>query len=229
MPKSRILLVEDEESLGYLLSEYLNLKEFEVTWIKDPLQVSAFLKKQPVQLAILDVMMPGKDGFELAREIKQELPDVPFLFLTARTQKVDALKAFSLGAVDYLRKPIDEEELLIRIRAIVGRMGVKAQETRPGALALGAYTLDYVNQVLGHASGDIHLTVKENQLLKYLSIHKNELCTYSLILEGLWGEDDPEKKKSLNVFITKLRKYLKEDPALSIINVHGKGFILKEE
>lgn len=225
----KILLVEDEESQGYLLSEYLNLKEFEVTWIQDPLLVIPYLRKTGVQLAILDVMMPGRDGFELAAEIKAEFPDLPFLFLTSRTLKVDALKAFSIGAVDYLRKPIDEEELLYRIRAIISRMEIKKPAPSRKCIPIGIFELDFSRQVLVHNGEESALTLKENQLLKYLALNKNEICTYRSILISLWGENDYFKKKSLNVFITRLRKHLKKDPNLSIVNVHGKGFILKEE
>lgn len=227
MGKTKIVLVEDEESLGYLLSEYLSLKEFEVEWIRNPLEVLPFLREGMPELVILDVMMPGMDGFELAANIKAEFPGLHFLFLTARTQKVDALKAFSLGAVDYLRKPIDEEELLIRIRAILERLGTPTPSVQPEGMAIGSYTLDPVKQLLHYGESQIHLTAKESQLLSYLAGHRNQICTYETILVALWGVNDLEKKKSLNVFITRLRKYLKEDPQIRIINVHGRGFILK--
>ena len=223
----RLLLVEDEESLGYLLSEYLGMKGFKVTWAKDGEEALNHIAKSVFDMAILDVMMPKMDGFALAERIRIAYSDLPFLFLTARSMKVDVLKGFSLGAIDYLKKPIDEEELVVRINAILSRLGPKEIETGEEILGIGNYTLDTRNQKLSFEGDFITMTTRETELLKILANHKNSLCTHKDILLKLWGDNDYFNRKSLNVFITRLRNYLKEDPQVKIENVHGKGFILR--
>lgn len=228
--KHKILLVEDDVSLGYLLSEYLKMKGYELVWAKDGKKALAQMEHQVFDLAILDVMMPEMDGFTLAAHIQEGHSNVPFIFLTAKSLKIDVLKGFSLGAVDYLKKPIDEEELVIRINTLLARLSPsKEQKPRDSIFNLGEYTFNSLNQELTFKGETVHLTFRENQLLSFLLNHRNQLCNHRDILTTIWGRNDYFNKKSLNVFITRLRKYLEKDPNLKIENVHGQGFILREE
>ncbi len=221
-----LLLVEDDTSLGYLLSEYLKMKGMELQWAKDPSEVIPLLEQRGFDLVILDVMMPGLDGFTLGAEIHERFPDIPFLFLTAKSMKIDVLKGFSVGAVDYLKKPIDEEELVVRIETLLARLGGQSQEEEVHS-NLGRYEFDSRNQCLHFEGLEIPLTTRENELLAYLVRHQNRLCSHADILKRLWGRNDYFNRKSLNVFITRLRKILEKDPELRIENVHGQGFILR--
>ena len=225
--EKRLLLVEDEDSLGYLLSEYLGMKGFMVKWVKNGEEALLEMGKSTFDLAILDVMMPKMDGFALAERMRLHSVDLPFLFLTARSLKVDVLKGFSLGAVDYLKKPIDEEELLVRIDAILSRLTSRELEESNTFFKIGQYELDVINQKLIFDDDFRTLTTRETELLRILASKKNNLCTHKDILLQLWGDNDYFNRKSLNVFITRLRNYLKKDNNIKIENVHGKGFILK--
>lgn len=226
--KKHILLVEDDASLGYLLSEYLKMKDFNITWEQSPVKALKLMDQQLFDLAILDIMMPEMDGFALATEINKSHQDLPFLFLTARSLKVDVLKGFSLGAVDYLKKPIDEEELVVRIKALLSRIGGSpAVSSKPDVISLGAYQLHTNTQKLLLGDAEIHLTTRENELLQYLALRPGQLCSHKDILVEIWGRNDYFNKKSLNVFITHLRRYLEKDASLRIENVHGQGFIFR--
>jgi DNA-binding response OmpR family regulator len=229
----KILLVEDEESLGYLLSEYLKMKEFEVTWVKRGREALKCLREDYFDLVVLDVMMPEMDGFTLAREIRQEFEGTPFIFLTSRSLKVDVLKGFSLGAVDYLKKPIDEEELVVRLNTLLQTLSASKKEERSeksSVMEIGQYAFHPDQQQLIHADGEVvQLTFRENKLMHLLASRKGELCTHKEILHSIWGKNDFFTRKSLNVFISHLRKYLKRDAAIKIENVHNQGFILRVE
>jgi DNA-binding response OmpR family regulator len=226
----KILLVEDDTSLGYLLSEYLQLKGLLVRWAVNGKKAIEYLAEEDADLVVLDVMMPEMDGFALATSLKSQYPDLPFIFLTAKSLKVDVLKGFSLGAVDYLKKPIDEEELVVRIKAILMRIS-SSDQTIPGEIKevrqLGRYTFNPRNQELVYERQVIHLTSRENELMAYLSSRLNQLATHKEILLALWGRNDYFNKKSLNVFITHLRKYLERDKNIRIENIHGQGFIFR--
>lgn len=228
MVEKKILLVEDEEALGYLLNEYLQMKGFDVVWAKNGKEALQILEKKSFDLSILDVMMPELDGFGLAKQVQERYPDLPFIFLTARSLKVDVLKGFSLGAVDYLKKPIDEEELVVRIKAILSRIQIDIPKDQARIHQIGAYSFDVPNQKLS-IRGDVKmLTTREAEVLEFLVRNKNNITTHRDILTQLWGENDYFNKKSLNVFITRLRSYLKGDHRLRIENVHGKGFVFRE-
>ena len=228
--KYKILLVEDDASLGYLLSEYLKMKNFDIIWEKNPTKVLGLIQSNRFDLAILDVMMVQMDGFTLAADISKKFPDLPFIFLTARSLKIDVLKGFSLGALDYLKKPIDEEELVVRIFTLLERLNKgNSTDTEKSMFEIGSYRLNSSTQELFFESEITHLTSRESDLLKYLASRTNTLCHHKNILETIWGNDDYFNRKSLNVFITHLRKYLAKDPSLKIENVHGKGFILKTD
>lgn len=221
-------MVEDDASLGYLLSEYLGMKGFKITWSKNAKEALLNLQTNSYNLAILDVTLPDMDGFELSRKIKILNPELPFLFLTARSMKIDVLKGFSMGAVDYLKKPIDEEELVVRIQTLLSRLNsVNIEEDRPSRYKIGSYFLNVKNMNLTFGDENIALTVREFDLLFFLTQNKNQLCGHKEILTTIWDKNDYFNRKSLNVFISHLRKHLLRDPEISIINVHRRGFILR--
>tara|TARA_R110002051_G_scaffold49428_2_gene96503 strand:+ start:3121 stop:3822 length:702 start_codon:yes stop_codon:yes gene_type:complete len=223
-----ILLVEDDPSLGYLLTEYLKMKGFLLTWAKSGKEGLKNIESSYFDLAILDVMMPEMDGFTLAAKIQVLAPELPFLFLTARSLKIDVLKGFSLGAVDYLKKPIDEEELVVRIESLLSRLVKKTDVTHEHKnYSIGKYQLNSINQELSFGTEVVSLTNRENELLVYLVNNTNQLCSHKDILVHLWGKNDYFNRKSLNVFVSHLRGYLSKDPRIKIDNVHGQGFILK--
>jgi DNA-binding response OmpR family regulator len=227
--KNKIILIEDDETLGYLLSEYLKMNQFEVFWAKNGVICLKMLEQNTFDLAILDIMLPDIDGFSLAQNIKSLHPDMPFIFLTARSLKVDVLKGFSVGAIDYLKKPIDEEELVVRIKSLLSRLEPNQDKQNQEIYRLGNYIFNTLNQELDYKDKRINLTNRESQLLQHLVIHKNTLCTHKDILTQIWGKNDYFNKKSLNVFITHLRKYLNKDAKIKLENVHNRGFILKIE
>lgn len=226
----RILLVEDDPSLGYLLSEYLAMKDFEVRWAKNGKEALKEMETRDFDLAILDVMMPEMDGFTLARKMQERHSEIPFMFLTSRSMKIDVLKGFALGAVDYLKKPIDEEELVVRLNSLLSRLTVAESKKQddPHGNTLGEYVFDPELHELRYKDGSIQkLTQRESEVLYLLLRNKNELCSHKEILNTLWGKHDFFTKKSLNVFVSHLRKYLSKDTSLRIENVHNEGFVLR--
>ena len=228
--KKKIILVEDDATLGYLLSEYLIMNNFDLHWTKTGVDCLKMLKQTTYDLAILDIMLPDLDGFSLARNISNLYPMLPFIFLTARSLKIDVLKGFSVGAVDYLKKPIDEEELVVRIKTLLSRLEKSnLNQDDHEVYNLGDYEFNALNQELLYNEETINLTNRESELLQYLIVHKNNLCTHKDILTHIWGKNDYFNKKSLNVFVTHLRKYLGNDPKIKLENVHNRGFILKIE
>ncbi|MCB0636232.1 MAG: response regulator transcription factor [Lewinella sp.] len=225
--EASLLLIEDDSSIGYLLSEYLKMKGYAVEWARNGQEGLKALEKGAFDLAIVDVMMPGMDGFTFAERLKAAGQQLPFIFLTARSMKIDVLKGFALGAVDYLKKPIDEEELLVRIENHLSRLRPVEESSSPESIPIGRYTFDPQNLSLS-LQGEVNtLTARERDLLLFLVGRKNQLCSHKEILTKLWGKNDYFSRKSLNVFITKLRGHLSEDPAVKIENVHGQGFILR--
>jgi len=221
----KILLAEDDLNLGILLVDYLETVGFDVKLCKDgELALKAFQGTQ-FDLCLLDVMMPKMDGFTLAKEIRLKDEKVPVIFITAKSLREDKLKGYSLGADDYITKPFDEEELLWKIRAVIRRVHENKGERRPEITSLGKYTFDRSNQSLTIGGKVKRITEKECDILGYLSAHRNNVLKREELLTELWGENDYFFGRSLDVFITKIRKYLKEDPELSIENVFGVGFI----
>ncbi len=229
----RILLVEDDPSLGYLLSEYLAMKDFDVQWVKNGNEALKEMESRSFDLAVLDVMMPEMDGFTLARKMREKHIDIPFMFLTSRSMKIDVLKGFSLGAVDYLKKPIDEEELVVRLNSLLERLsppGNQQKQTHKTESRLGDYVFDPELDELRFKDGSVQkLTQREAGVLELLLRNKNELCSHKEILNTLWGKSDFFTKKSLNVFVSHLRKYLSKDPSIRIENIHNQGFVLRVE
>jgi DNA-binding response OmpR family regulator len=223
--KLKILLAEDDLNLGVLLVDYLDTEGFEVKLCKDgELALKAF-QANAFDLCLLDVMLPKLDGFSLAKEIRAKDKIIPVIFITARSSKEDKLKGYDLDADDYVTKPFDEEELLWKIKAVIRRIPETKTDTKPEIITLGSYTFDACNQSLTIGGKTKRITEKESDILKYLCAHQNKVIKREDMLKDIWGENDYFFGRSLDVFITKMRKYLKEDPALSIENVFGVGFI----
>ena len=231
--KAKILLVEDDINLGDVLRDYLELQDYEVVKAlngKEGLQV---YNSQPFDLLLLDVMLPLMDGFTLAAEIREINRQVPIIFLTARGQMEDRVTGFKAGCDDYLTKPFSSEELELRIGAVLRRCQKQESMAENGnseptkVFQLGNYIFDSGNQELRIADKRISLTTKEVELLRVLYNHKNQLVTRETALKSVWGINDYFIGRSMDVFITKLRKYLKLDPNISIVNVHGTGFRLE--
>jgi len=219
----KILLAEDDLNLGVLLVDYLDTEGFDVKLCKDGAIALKAFQANTFNLCLLDVMMPKMDGFSLAKEIRLKDEKMPIIFITAKSLKEDKLQGYDLGADDYITKPFDEEELLWKIKAIIRRM--PDTKTKIETVSLGQYTFDHANQSLAIAGKTKRITEKESNILKYLSDHRNHVIKREDMLKALWGENDYFLGRSLDVFITKIRKYLNADPNLSIENVFGVGFI----
>jgi DNA-binding response OmpR family regulator len=220
-----ILLAEDDLNLGMLLVDYLEAEGFAVKLCRDgELALEAF-NKNSFDICLLDIMMPKMDGFSLAKKIRERNKNIPLIFITAKSLKEDKLKGYDTGADDYIIKPFDEEELLWKIKALVRRI---PSRNSPGKeiILLGRYSFDHENQSLQIDGKTKRITGKECDILKYLSDHRNRVIKREDMLKDLWGENDYFLGRSLDVFITKMRKYLKEDESISIENVFGVGFIL---
>ncbi|MBU6219298.1 MAG: response regulator transcription factor [Bacteroidetes bacterium] len=222
---ARILLVEDNENLGYMLKEYLAMKGFQMEWVKSAHAAKVLLKNKMPELIVLDVGLPDMDGFQLAQWIKITYPAVPFLFLTARVLKIDVLKGFNLGAEDYIKKPIDEEELVMRMLAILNRTR-KDTVISPGHFTIGIFNLNKNSRVLSSPDSERRLTAMESKLLVMLSQKLNQVVERSLLLNEIWGNEDYFSRKSMDVFISRLRKYLADDQRIKLLNIHNTGFIL---
>lgn len=223
--KTRILLCEDDENLGMLLREYLQAKGYSADLYPDGDAGYKAFSKDHYDLCVLDVMMPEKDGFQLANEIKNVNADVPIIFLSARSLKEDILSGFKIGADDYITKPFSMEELVFRIEAILRRVkGKKDKEVT--SYRIGRYTFDTQKQTLVDGNHTTKLTTKESELLSLLCAHINEILERNYALKAIWIDDNYFNARSMDVYITKLRKHLKDDPSIEIINIHGKGYKL---
>ena len=226
MSSAKILLAEDDENLGYILKEYLEMKEYQVTLARDGEEGLEYFQQANYDLCLLDVMMPKKDGFTLATEIRAMNTSVPIIFLTAKALKVDKLKGFKIGADDYIVKPVDEEELDARIRAIIKRSSTTAENSTSN-YEIGNYQFDYTNLRLS-LNGEVQqMTQKEGDMLKALCDHQGNILDRQSTLKSLRGESDYFNRRSMDVFISRLRKYLSKDSSITIRNVHGKGFVLE--
>ena len=227
MQKQRlnILLAEDDLNLGVLLVDYLETEGFEVKLCKDgELALKAF-EAQPFDICLLDVMMPKMDGFSLAKEIRRKNKTIPILFITAKSLKEDKLKGYGLGADDYITKPFDEEELLWKIKAFARRVSENKIIDKNKIISIGQYMFDVNNQSLTFQRKVKRITERESEILNYLAEHRNRVIKREDLLKELWGENDYFLGRSLDVFITKIRKYLKDDPRIRIENVFGVGFV----
>jgi two-component system, OmpR family, response regulator len=226
MKKSKILLAEDDTNLGILLKNYLTAKSFETTlFINGILALKAFQEEQ-FNLCILDIMMPELDGLSLAREIRQIKAEIPIIFLTAKSQKEDVLEGFRSGADDYITKPFSMEELLYRIQAILKRTSASTGLRKDDLYIVGKYTFEPLKQLLVFGGQSIKLTTKESELLELLCRHCNDILERNFALKSIWIDDNYFNARSMDVYITRLRKYLKKDPTVKILNVHGRGYKL---
>ncbi|WP_319499985.1 response regulator transcription factor [uncultured Draconibacterium sp.] len=224
--KQHIFLVEDDLSFGAVLKSYLELNDYEVTWVDDGKYAVDKFNAGSFQICILDVMLPNVDGFTIGKEIRKLDQEIPMVFLTAKTLKEDILKGYNVGADDYITKPFDTEVLLCKIQAII-----KRQSTQPVSdeflFSIGSYKFDSKLRSISREGEKQKLSPKEADLLKLLCQNKNELLSRETALRKIWGEDGYFTARSMDVFITKLRKYLKDDPNIEIKNIHGSGFLLE--
>ncbi|HKK89605.1 MAG TPA: response regulator transcription factor [Saprospiraceae bacterium] len=228
---SRILYAEDDQILAYVTKDNLELEGYEIVHCEDGQEALNVFKKQEFDLCILDVMMPEMDGFTLGKKIREVNEQIPIIFLTAKSLKEDKIKGLKLGGDDYITKPFSIEELILKIEVFLRRRDIhQSNRLRPENLRIGQFKFDYENLTLQRGEEIRQLTQKEADLLEYLVLHKNDVLKRSDILKKVWGQDDYFLGRSLDVFISRLRKYLKADASIQIKNIHGVGFkLLKKE
>jgi DNA-binding response OmpR family regulator len=222
-PKIKILLAEDEPALGLIIKESLETRDFEVTHCLNGEAAFELFTKQKFDLLVLDVMMPKKDGFSVAKDVRKMDKKVPIIFLTAKSQTQDVIEGFNAGGNDYLKKPFSMEELIVRIHALLGRINSAKNEEK---ISIGNYNFNFTKQTLHFSELIITLTHREAALLHLLIENKNEILDRSIVLKKIWGNDDFFNGRSMDVFITKLRKKLNLDTNIQIINVRGQGYKL---
>lgn len=226
MNQAQLLLVEDDPNLGNILSEYLRVKGYDVVLATDGLEGLNAWKKGKFEVCVLDVMLPKKDGFSLARDIRAENQHVPILFLTAKNMIEAKTEGFSLGGDDYLTKPFSMEELLLRIKALLRRSSQPAVDPGQEQFTIGKFEFDFAHRELKFGADSRRITSREADLLKMLCLYKNQILKREEALLAIWGDDSYFNARSMDVFITKLRKYLKADESIEIMNVHGTGYKL---
>jgi DNA-binding response OmpR family regulator len=225
--KISILLAEDDINLGFVIADQLRAEGYHVSLTTDGIEALKRFNEQPYHLCIFDVMMPKKDGFTLARDIRKINTDVPILFLTAKSMTEDKIEGFNAGGDDYLTKPFSVEELNLRIKSLLKRVNIRTEIPEEKVFNVSEFVFDTENLTLT-LGGDVQsLTKKEAQILKILYKFKNQVLPREVILNTVWGQDDYFVGRSLDVFITKLRKYLKDDETIQILNIHGVGFKLE--
>ncbi|MCK9639885.1 MAG: response regulator transcription factor [Prolixibacteraceae bacterium] len=224
--KIRILLVEDDQSLGFLMTEFLSSKGFEVTLCKDGISGWNTYNTQQFQFAVLDVMLPGLDGFSLAKNIRESRSGIPIILVTARSMKEDKIKGFNLGIDDYITKPFDEDELFCRIQAILNRIDSR-QVADKKKIQLGKYSYEFQNQSLNINNESRRLTARENAVLYLLIQNSGQIVKRELILNNIWGTSDYFSGRSLDVYISKLRKYMQDDSNIVIENIPKVGFLFQ--
>ena len=222
--KIKILLVEDDLNLGVVISDHLKSLDYDVISAADGAEGLVKFNENEFSLCVLDVMLPKLDGFSLARDIRKTNNGIPILFLTAKSMTEDKIKGFESGGDDYLTKPFSIQEFQLRVKALLKRVQWEAPKKEETKYKIGAYLYDVENQVLSFKEKAKTLTKKEAQILKLLYKYKNQVISREIILKGVWGQDDYFVGRSLDVFITKLRKYFNDDPGIVISNLHGVGF-----
>ena len=225
--KNHILIVDDDDRIRNLLKDYLIENNYIVSTAENADHAKGKLRYFKFDIIILDVMMPYKDGFTLAQEIREKDKDVPIIFLTAKALKEDVLKGYKVGADDYLNKPFDSEVLLLKIQAIIQRKTVESvADSKQFEFEIGSFKLNSKLRFLTHGETQIKLSPKENDLLRLLALHINDLMPREIALTKIWRDDNYFTSRSMDVYIAKLRKYLKLDPKVEILNIHGEGFRL---
>ncbi len=226
MKKISILLAEDDPNLGPLLKNYLEAREYKCTLVSDGAEAMKIFRKEKFDVLILDVMMPELDGFTLAKGIREIDPHIPVIFLTAKNLKEDVIEGFKSGADDYMTKPFSMEELIYRIEAILRRSAKRLSNTPAESYTIGKFTFDVAKQLLTFEDESRKLTTKESELLELLCIHSNEVLERNFALKAIWIDDNYFNARSMDVYITKLRKYLSLDENVEILNIHGRGYKL---
>jgi two-component system OmpR family response regulator len=226
MSRIRILLAEDDSNLGSLLKNYLTAKNHETSLYVNGIQALEAFRNKSFDLCILDIMMPEMDGITLAREIRQINPEMPLIFLTARNQQEDILEGFRSGADDYITKPFSMEELIYRIEAILRRITGAASGKKEDFYSIGQYHFDPLKQILSYKEQPVKLTTKESELLELLCRNENVILERNYALKTIWIDDNYFNARSMDVYISRLRKYLGKDPSVKIVNVHGRGYKL---
>lgn len=224
MSTTKILYVEDELFLGKIVRESLESRGFEVIMESDGAKVLDLFKKNKPDICVLDVMLPNKDGFEIADQIREIDKKVPIIFLTAKTQTEDVVKGFSLGGNDYIRKPFSMEELIVRIQSLLRNKGDNSSKPAADTVTIGNYNFQLNRQVLSKDNDERKLSYRESELLKLLYENRDKIIDRKDILNMLWGNDSFFNSRNLDVYITKLRSYLREDPSLEIITIKGIGY-----
>lgn len=227
--EKKILLVEDDPALGYVIKDNLEVEGYNVIWCQDGEHGHQCFVRNDFDMCILDIMLPRKDGFTLAREIRSADQTVPILFLTAKSMLEDKLEGFRLGADDYLCKPFSMDELLCRMEVSLRRQRPLIETVSENIFRIGQFEFDSITLTLRAGSDDVILTTKEAELLRLLYANRNRVLKREEILKRIWGSDDYFNGRSMDVFISRLRKYLKADPAIQIVNYHGVGFRLEEK
>lgn len=225
-PKARILLVEDDANLGFVISDQLKSEGYQVVLCTNGMDGHMRFSEDEFHLCIFDVMMPKKDGFTLAREIRTMNQEIPIIFLTAKAMTEDKIAGFNAGGDDYLTKPFSFDELSVRVKALLKRVNIK-DEPEEKVVQIGSYVFDTENFTLKHPEFEKTLTKKEAMVLKILCKYKNAVVPRENILTAVWGQDDYFAGRSMDVFITKLRKYFSMDDQIAISNIHGIGFKLE--
>lgn len=226
--KAKILLVEDDTNLGFVLSDFLGMNNYDIVLARDGQEGYDKFLNGNFDLCILDVMLPVKDGFTLSEDIRKQNADIPIIFLTAKTMEKDKVRGFKSGADDYITKPFSTEELSLRVEAILKRSKYSILKNEvPTIFEIGEFKFDYTNFVLKSPSGERRLTRKEAEVLRLLCINKNQIVKREVALKNIWGDDDYFMGRSMDVYITKLRKFLKEDEKVSIVNIPRTGFKLE--
>lgn len=226
--KKRIFLVEDDLSFGSVLKAYLEIYKYEIEWVKDGKDAIKSFENGQFDICILDVMLPHIDGFQLAENIKRLRPEIPFIFLTAKTLKADEIKGYQLGADDYIKKPFDSEILLFKLQAILNRNSDAKTDTKQSSFQIGQFLLKPEYRELHNLQNTQiqKLSPKEADLLQMLIGAKDSILPRDEALREIWGDDNYFTKRSMDVYVTKLRKYLKDDSSIEILNIHGSGFRL---
>lgn len=226
MNSARILLAEDDTNLGILLKNYLTVKNYETFLYTNGIQALDAFRNKSFDLCVLDIMMPEMDGLTLAREIRLASPDMPVIFLTAKNQQEDILEGFRSGADDYITKPFSMEELILRIEAILRRTATISSTKKEDLYSIGHYNFDPLKQILTLKDQQTKLTTKESELLELLCRNENVILERNFALKTIWIDDNYFNARSMDVYISRLRKYLGKDPAVKIVNVHGRGYKL---
>lgn len=222
----KILLLEDDPNLGFMIHEHLQLNGYEVTLCTNGREGLKAFEQGRFDLCLADVMMPRLDGFAFAREVRKRNADLPLIFLTAKSLKEDRIEGFKIGCDDYVTKPFSIEELLLRIQAVLRRTKGSADDNQETCFEIGEYSFDSDRQILRRGITTLSLTSRESELLRLLCLHCNQILEQSTALCTIWGEDSYFNSRSMDVFISRLRKYLKDDSRIEIINIHGRGYKL---